>query len=211
MNRLAGETSPYLRQHADNPVDWYPWGEEAFARARRGQADPPVGRVLVVSLVPRDGARVVRGPRHRRDHERAVRQREGRPRGAPRRRRDLHASGAGDDRQRRLADDRVPRARRSAVLRRHLLPAPTTVPGCPASCESWTRSTKRGAAAAPSCSRAPSNSTTRSRRARESRAVTGRPEPTVRPRSSPPRFATCVRSSTLASAASGPRRSSRRR
>ncbi|HXY93516.1 MAG TPA: thioredoxin domain-containing protein, partial [Acidimicrobiia bacterium] len=34
MNRLAGETSPYLRQHADNPVDWYPWGDEAFARAR---------------------------------------------------------------------------------------------------------------------------------------------------------------------------------
>jgi uncharacterized protein len=34
MNRLAGETSPYLLQHADNPVDWYPWGEEAFAKAR---------------------------------------------------------------------------------------------------------------------------------------------------------------------------------
>ena len=34
-NRLAGETSPYLRQHADNPVDWYPWGDDAFARARR--------------------------------------------------------------------------------------------------------------------------------------------------------------------------------
>ncbi|MSQ29099.1 MAG: thioredoxin domain-containing protein [Dehalococcoidia bacterium] len=34
MNRLAGESSPYLRQHAENPVDWYPWGEEAFARAR---------------------------------------------------------------------------------------------------------------------------------------------------------------------------------
>ena len=34
VNRLAEETSPYLRQHADNPVDWYPWGEEAFARAR---------------------------------------------------------------------------------------------------------------------------------------------------------------------------------
>ncbi len=33
MNRLASESSPYLRQHADNPVDWYPWGEEAFARA----------------------------------------------------------------------------------------------------------------------------------------------------------------------------------
>ena len=34
MNRLAEETSPYLLQHADNPVDWYPWGEEALARAR---------------------------------------------------------------------------------------------------------------------------------------------------------------------------------
>ncbi len=34
MNRLARERSPYLLQHAANPVDWYPWGEEAFARAR---------------------------------------------------------------------------------------------------------------------------------------------------------------------------------
>ena len=34
-NRLAHETSPYLLQHAHNPVDWYPWGDEAFARARR--------------------------------------------------------------------------------------------------------------------------------------------------------------------------------
>jgi uncharacterized protein YyaL (SSP411 family) len=33
-NRLATETSPYLLQHRDNPVDWYPWGEEALARAR---------------------------------------------------------------------------------------------------------------------------------------------------------------------------------
>ncbi len=33
-NRLANETSPYLLQHAGNPVDWYPWGDEAFARAR---------------------------------------------------------------------------------------------------------------------------------------------------------------------------------
>src|SRR5438093_6679815 len=33
-NRLAAETSPYLLQHAGNPVDWYPWGEAAFARAR---------------------------------------------------------------------------------------------------------------------------------------------------------------------------------
>ena len=34
-NRLLKETSPYLLQHAHNPVDWYPWGEEAFSEARR--------------------------------------------------------------------------------------------------------------------------------------------------------------------------------
>jgi uncharacterized protein YyaL (SSP411 family) len=34
VNRLAATTSPYLRQHAENPVDWYPWGQEAFACAR---------------------------------------------------------------------------------------------------------------------------------------------------------------------------------
>jgi uncharacterized protein len=34
LNRLRGETSPYLQQHADNPVDWYPWGPEALERAR---------------------------------------------------------------------------------------------------------------------------------------------------------------------------------
>ena len=34
MNRLANETSPYLLQHSHNPVDWFPWGEEAFAKAR---------------------------------------------------------------------------------------------------------------------------------------------------------------------------------
>ncbi|SIR39483.1 thioredoxin domain-containing protein [Micromonospora avicenniae] len=40
MNRLAEATSPYLLQHADNPVDWWPWSEEAFAEARR--RDVPV-------------------------------------------------------------------------------------------------------------------------------------------------------------------------
>jgi len=43
-NRLAAETSPYLRQHQDNPVEWYPWGEEALGRARREQ------RPLLVSI-----------------------------------------------------------------------------------------------------------------------------------------------------------------
>ena len=34
-NHLKNEHSPYLQQHADNPVDWYPWGHEAFERARK--------------------------------------------------------------------------------------------------------------------------------------------------------------------------------
>ena len=41
-NRLERETSPYLLQHAFNPVDWYPWGDEAFAKAR--SEDKPVLR-----------------------------------------------------------------------------------------------------------------------------------------------------------------------
>src|SRR2546423_334250 len=44
MNRLAEETSPYLLQHADNPVDWQPWGEEALGRARAE------GKPLLVSI-----------------------------------------------------------------------------------------------------------------------------------------------------------------
>ncbi|MEM3156153.1 MAG: thioredoxin domain-containing protein, partial [Nitrososphaerota archaeon] len=40
MNRLAGSRSPYLRLHADDPVDWYPWGEEAFRKAR--EEDRPI-------------------------------------------------------------------------------------------------------------------------------------------------------------------------
>ena len=43
-NRLAQETSPYLRQHSENPVDWYPWGEDALARAVREQ------RPMLVSI-----------------------------------------------------------------------------------------------------------------------------------------------------------------
>ena len=43
-NRLALETSPYLQQHAHNPVDWYPWGEEAFAAAKA------TGRPILLSI-----------------------------------------------------------------------------------------------------------------------------------------------------------------
>src|SRR5947209_17084579 len=43
-NRLVGETSPYLRQHAHNPVDWYPWGPEALAEAQSA------GKPILVSI-----------------------------------------------------------------------------------------------------------------------------------------------------------------
>ncbi len=39
-NRLINEKSPYLQQHAHNPVDWHPWGEEAFRKAR--EEDKPI-------------------------------------------------------------------------------------------------------------------------------------------------------------------------
>ena len=40
LNRLANETSPYLLQHKNNPVDWYPWGDDAFSTAR--ELDQPI-------------------------------------------------------------------------------------------------------------------------------------------------------------------------
>ncbi len=42
-NRLAKEKSPYLLQHAYNPVDWYPWGKEAFAKAEDKPIFPYIG------------------------------------------------------------------------------------------------------------------------------------------------------------------------
>jgi hypothetical protein len=41
-NRLASATSPYLLQHADNPVNWWEWGPEAFAEARRRDVRVPL-------------------------------------------------------------------------------------------------------------------------------------------------------------------------
>ena len=52
-NRLIHEKSPYLLQHAHNPVDWYPWGAEAFAKAKR--EEKPIflsGWLLHLLLVP---------------------------------------------------------------------------------------------------------------------------------------------------------------
>ena len=123
-NRLADEKSPYLLQHAGNPVNWYAWGEERVCRGRAaGQAHLPVGRVLDVPLVPRDGARVVREHIGGRRAERALHSREGRSRGAARRRSRLHDLRAGDHGRRRLADERLAHAVARAVLRRHVFPA----------------------------------------------------------------------------------------
>src|SRR5439155_2677437 len=66
-------------------------GGGARPRARRGQADPPLGRLLRLPLVPRDGARVLRGPRGGRGDESPVRQRQGGPRGTSGSRPDLSA------------------------------------------------------------------------------------------------------------------------
>ena len=73
--------------------------------------------------MPRHGARIVRACGHRRAAQRALRVDQGGPGGAPRRRPRLHGVRAGDDRLRRLADERVADARSEAFLRGHLLPA----------------------------------------------------------------------------------------
>src|SRR5947209_11004232 len=80
-NRLLHETSPYLKQHAHNPVDWYPWGDEALRRAREldrpiflsigysachwchvmeheSFEDPEVGRILNENFVERKSTRL---------------------------------------------------------------------------------------------------------------------------------------------------------
>ncbi len=149
-NEPAGsESSPYLRQHADNPVDWYPWGDEAFARAKA--EDKPI--LLSVGYSACHWCHVMahesfENPEIAARDERAVRQREGRPRGAARRRLDLHGRGAGAHRARRLADDGLPHP--GGPTRSSAAPTSqrTTARACPASSASWTRSTTSGARSA---------------------------------------------------------------
>ena len=55
-NRLARETSPYLLQHKHNPVDWWPWGPDALAEAKRAnKTHPALGWLRRLPLVPRHG------------------------------------------------------------------------------------------------------------------------------------------------------------
>ena len=123
-NRLGLASSPYLLQHADNPVHWWPWGAEALAEARAedkpillsiGYAachwchvmahesfeDPAIAALMNELFV---NIKVDREERPDIDH-------------------DLHERAPGDGRARRLAADDVPDAGRRAVLGRHLFPA----------------------------------------------------------------------------------------
>ena len=94
-------------------------------RARRGQApryaDPAVRRLCGLSLVPRDGARVVRRRSDREADESQLHLHQGRPRGTARHRRGVYERDGRDDRSGWLADDMLPHARRPAVLLRYLL------------------------------------------------------------------------------------------
>ena len=123
-NRLANETSPYLLQHADNPVDWYPWGEEALQKAR--DEDKPI--FLTIGYSACHWCHVMA---HESFEDEAVAailnehlcQHQGRSRGAARPGPHLHERRAGHDRRRRLAHVGLSHARWPSFLRRHLLPA----------------------------------------------------------------------------------------
>ena len=130
-NRLAGETSPYLLQHAHNPVDWYPWGPEAIARAKA--EDRPI--LLSIGYAACHWCHVMERESFEDEDTAALMNehfvcikvdREERP--------DLdahlHGRGPGHDRQRRLAPDGVPDPGRRAVLRRHVLPPGARSTGC---------------------------------------------------------------------------------
>ena len=119
MNRLEGRDEPVPPAARREPGRLVPVGRRGLrARARGGQADLPLDRLLRLPLVPRDGARVVLGAGDRRADERELRLHQGRPRGAAGRRLALHGRRRRDQRQRRLAAQRVPPRRRQAVLGR---------------------------------------------------------------------------------------------
>ena len=172
-NRLASEASPYLRQHADNPVDWYPWGDEAFAAA--AERDVPI--LLSIGYSACHWCHVMAHESFEDDEvaevmNRLLREREGRPGGAARRRRHLHGGDPGHDRARRLADDGGVHARRPSVLRRHLLPEASDAAECSASSSCASASTSSGTPSATSCSSRPTSSPARSAALRWSRPAT---------------------------------------
>ena len=137
---LGEATSPYLLQHADNPVHWRAWGAEALAEAKR--RDCPI--LLSIGYAACHWCHVMahelfENAETAEPDERALRQREGRSRRAARHRPHLHDGAACDGPAGRLAADHVPRSRGRADVRRHLLAAraalgPSVVP---AGARSW--------------------------------------------------------------------------
>ena len=123
-NRLGEETSPYLLQHKDNPVHWQAWNAETLAAAKA--ADKPI--LLSVGYAACHWCHVMahesfENPQIAAQMNERLRQHQGRPRGAPRPRRDLPECAGDDGRAGRLAADDVPDPRGRAVLGRHLFPA----------------------------------------------------------------------------------------
>ena len=198
-NRLAHETSPYLLQHAENPVDWYPWGEEAFERARAED------RAVLVSIgysachwchvMERECFEDERIAQLMNERFVCIKvDREEHP--------DVDAiymdavqamTGAG-----RLAAERLPHPRRRAVLGRHLLPARAAPGHARAGRRCWPRSAPPGTSSARRSARRPAASSSAcaapprsSRRRRRS----------TRPRSTPP-SPRCASSTTPSTAGS---------
>ena len=123
-NRLANERSPYLLQHANNPVDWYPWGDDAFARAKR--ENKPIFLSIGYSTCHWCHVMEHESFENAVDRGRAqqgLRLDQARSRRTAGRRSRLHDVRAGDDRRRRLADERVADAGSQAVLRRNVFSA----------------------------------------------------------------------------------------
>ena len=145
-NRLASETSPYLLQHAEQPRGLVAVGRRGVRRARASEDKPVLVSIgyaachwcHVMEHESFEDAAVAGAD------ERALRLHQGRPRGAPGRRRDLHGRRAGDDRPGRLAAERVPDA--GAACRS--TPAPTSrrsrATGCRAGASCWRRSPRPG-------------------------------------------------------------------
>ena len=132
-NRLASETSPYLLQHAGQPRGLVPVGRRGVRAAPAPRTSPMLVSIGYAAchwchVMERES---FEDPEVAALMNDALRVHQGRPRGAPGRRRDLHGRRPGDDRPRRLAAERVPDARRRAVLRRHLLPAASRATGMP--------------------------------------------------------------------------------
>ena len=133
-NRLANETSPYLLQHANNPVDWFPWGPEALQKAR--DEDKPI--LLSVGYSACHWCHVMEresfeNPAIARLMNRSFVNIKVDREERPRRRRHLHAGRPGHHRPGRLAHDRLPHPRRANPSTAAPTSRPKTAAPCPAS------------------------------------------------------------------------------